>query len=173
MWKRCWADSGIGYIILQPGTYTENLLGPWTRPFVAEKDELPYPVPEALTMGWIASDDLGKLMVAALEQPHLANNKFVVSGTQNVTGPELAAEFSKGLGREINYRFMPLDEFAAIIDQAFGPGAGEMIASGYRFQNENRDILDMWVNMEPVLNQLEVEMSTLAGWAQQYKMAFS
>lgn len=50
-------DSGLPYIILQPGVYMENLLGPWTRPFVAEKDELPYPVPEDLPLGWIASDD--------------------------------------------------------------------------------------------------------------------
>lgn len=167
------ANSGVPYIILQPSVYMENLLGPWTRPFVAQQDELPYPVPEDMPLGWIASDDVGKLTVAALERPSLANNKFIISGVQNVTGPELAAEFSKGLGREISYRFMPLSEFAGVMDQVFGPGVGEMAAAGYQFQIDNRDLLATWVDMEPVLAKLPVEMTSLADWATKHKMALS
>ncbi|MDX1415363.1 MAG: NmrA family NAD(P)-binding protein [Candidatus Promineifilaceae bacterium] len=167
------AESSVPYIILQPTAYMENLLGPWTRPSVAEKDELPYPVPEDIPLAWIASDDLGKLTVAALERPELANSRIVVSGIENVTGPELAAQFSEGLGREITYRAMPLEEFAAVMDQVFGQGVGDVAAAGYRFQNENRDLFTMAADMEAVLKDLPVQMTTLAEWAARHRMAFS
>ena len=167
------ADSGLPYIILQPDVYMENWLGPWTRPFVASRHELPYPVPEVARPGWIASDDMGKLMVAALERPELANSKMLVRGTESVNGSELAAEFSKGLGREITYRTMPLDEFAAIIDEAFGPGAGEGVAAGYRFQGENPHLFAAPVDMDAVLSQLPVQMTTIAAWVEKHQLAFS
>jgi uncharacterized protein YbjT (DUF2867 family) len=166
------AQSGVPYIILQTPVYMENLLGPWTRPGVAARNELAYPVPADSRMGWIASDDVGKLVAAAIDHPELASRKIAVSGVEHPTGPELAAAFSEGLGRPINYREMPLDEFAAVMDRVIGPGAGAGAKAGYQFQRDNAHLLPMTADMGPVLEMLPVKMTTLAEWAAAHKQAF-
>ncbi|MDX1993423.1 MAG: NmrA family NAD(P)-binding protein [bacterium] len=166
-------QSGVPSVIIQPTAYMENLLGPWTRPNIIERDTLSYPVEDQTPLGWIATEDVGALIVAALERPELAGQHFIVSGVQNLTGPELAAQFTTGLGRPIQYYSMPLEEFGAALDTAFGPGAGEGGIQGYKFQRENADKLTMWVDMTPVLEKLPVKMTSAAEWAAKFKQAFA
>ena len=164
--------SGVPFITIEPTAYLENLLGPWTRPSIIERDSLTYPVEVDTPIGWIATEDVGALMVAALERPELANRRFGVSGVHNLTGPELAAQVSEGLGRDIRYEFMTLEAFGAALDAAFGPGAGEGGIQGYRFQRENKDLLKMWWSMDEVLALLPVQMQSAADWAAQQRAAF-
>jgi uncharacterized protein YbjT (DUF2867 family) len=166
-------SSGIPYIVLQPGAYLENLLGPWTRPSVIERNVLPYPVEEHVRIGWIASEDVGKLTVAAFERPELAGSIIPISGVENVTGPELAAAFSRGLGRTITYYALPLDEFAAAMDAMFGEGAGAGAKQGYQYQRDNGHRMIMWVDMRPVLEKLPVEMTSIEEWVRKHAMAFT
>jgi uncharacterized protein YbjT (DUF2867 family) len=166
-------SSGIPYIILQPGVYLENLFGPWTRPAIIERSVLPYPVEENTRLGWIASEDVGKLTVAALEHPELAGSVIPISGIENVTGPELAAAFSRGLGRTITYDALPLDEFAAAMDAMFGEGVGAGAAQGYQYQRDNGHRMTMWVDMEPILQKLPVAMTSIEDWARKHVLAFS
>jgi len=95
-----------------------------------------------------------------------------VSGVENLTGPELAAQMSQGLGRPITYYAMPLAQFGAALDAAFGPGAGEGGIAGYKFQQENADRIPMWTDMGPVLEQLPVRMTSVAEWAARHLAAF-
>ncbi len=165
--------SGVPYIVIAPTGYLENMLGPWTRPGIAEQDELAYPNPAETRVGWIASADVGKLMVAALEHPELADAVIAVSGVENLSGPELAEQVGRGLGRPISYREMPLEEFGAYFDRMFGPGAGEGAQAGYRLQRENPDLMVMWTDMGPVLEQLSVTMTSVEEWARQMAPAFT
>jgi uncharacterized protein YbjT (DUF2867 family) len=48
-------DSGLPYLLLEPTTYMENWLGPWTAPSVRDRNELSYPVLADREVGWIAS----------------------------------------------------------------------------------------------------------------------
>jgi uncharacterized protein YbjT (DUF2867 family) len=161
--------SGLPYITIEPTGYMENLLGPWTAPNILERDTLTYPVAPETPLGWIATADVGALVVAALERPELANQRFGVSGEQNLTGPELAAAFTEGLGREIAYEEMALADFGAALDAAFGPGTGDAGIAGYQWQRDNADKLTMWWDMRPVLEQLPVQMTSAAEWATQHK----
>jgi uncharacterized protein YbjT (DUF2867 family) len=166
-------DSGVPFISIEPTAYMENLLGPWTRPNVVENDTLSYPVEEDTSLGWIATRDVGAFIAEALQRPDLANRRIGISGKENLTGPELAARFSEALGRDISYYAMPLKEFGAALDEAFGPGAGEGGIKGYQFQRDNADLLTMWWDMEPVLELLPVEMTSVVEWVKQHEAAFS
>jgi uncharacterized protein YbjT (DUF2867 family) len=166
------AQSGAPYIILQTPVYMENLLGPWTAPGVAARNEVAYPHAPEARVGWIASDDVGKLAAAAIDRPELASRKIIVSGVEHPNGPELAAAFSQGLGRPITYREMPLDEFAAVMDGMFGPGAGAGARAGYQFQRDHAVLLPMTADMGPVLEMLPVRMTTLAEWVAAHRQAF-
>lgn len=166
------ANSGVPYITIEPTAYLENLLGPWTRPNIIARNVLSYPVESDTPLGWIATQDVGAFVAAALERPDLANRRIGVSGLEAVNGSQLAARFSEGLGRQISYYAMPLEEFGAALDAAFGPGAGAGGIQGYQFQREHKDLLTMWWDMRPVLDLLPVPMTSIAQWAAQHKIAF-
>jgi len=165
-------DSGLPYVVFEPTTYMENWLGPWTAPSVKSNDEVTYPVLADRKIGWIASSDVCALVVAALERPQLAGNCYPISGIETPTGPELATEFSAALGRDINYRCMSPAEMGAVLDEAFGPGAGDNVAEMYRREQEDPDPPDKFHDMAPVLDVLPIRMSTIKDWVTVHKDAF-
>ena len=165
-------DSGLPFVVFEPTTYMENWLGPWTAPSVRNHDELSYPVLADRKMGWIASDDVGALVVAALERPELAGNRYRISGVETPTGPELAALFSGALGRDIYYRTMTPEQMGAVLDQEFGPGAGDGVSEMYRQEQEDPDPPTKYHDMTSVLEALPVKMSTITDWVKARKEAF-
>jgi uncharacterized protein YbjT (DUF2867 family) len=159
--------SELPYIVLQPTLYLENLLGPWTLPGLIENDRLAYPIAADQPVGWLATEDLASLMVAALERPELAPAHFVISGEKNVTGEELAAHFSQALSRQITYQPLSLEAFAVTIERLFGPGAGEGVLPGYRYLQQYPERVTNWTDMSLVLDKLPVQMTSIIEWAKQ------
>ena len=165
--------SGIPYIILQPTVYAENLLGPWTAPFVAGKDQVAYPTPPDFRNGWLPSADMGKMVAAALERPDLAGSNMVVSGLQAPDGNELAEIFSRSLERDISYYAMPPADFGKIIDEIMAPGAGEMAARQYQLIWDGIAKPKMYADMEAVKEQLNVKLTPLKDWVKSHQEVFS
>ncbi|MBC8163616.1 MAG: NmrA family NAD(P)-binding protein [Roseiflexaceae bacterium] len=164
--------SELPHIVIAPTGYMENFLGPWTAPNIVQRDQLTYPNSAETRIGWIASEDVGALVAAAIERPELANAVFMVSGIENASGAELASAFSEGLGREIAYVAMEPEEFGAVLDQAFGPGAGDAASAQYRKMRDDPNPPAMWFAMQPVLDKLPVHMTSLAEWAAKHRAAF-
>ncbi len=165
-------SSGVPYIIIQPSAYAENLLGPWNAPFVAQKNQAAYPTPEEMPIGWIATQDVASLIVAAIERPELAGSEFMVSGLENLNGPALAQRFSEALERPIDFYAMPPSEFGQILDNVFGPGAGKGAAGFYQQLHDTQQFPPMFVEMKPVLEKLPVRITPLKEWIVQHKTAF-
>ncbi|GAB4209301.1 MAG: NmrA/HSCARG family protein [Roseiflexaceae bacterium] len=165
--------SGVPHIILQPLVYAENLLGPWTAPFVAQQDLVAYPTPPDLRIAWIPAADVAALVAAALERPELAGRSYVVSGTEAPDGPELAEHFAAALGRPISYHALPPREFGAILDRVFGPGAGDAAATEYERQWASPERKPMAADMAPVLADLPVRLRTLREWVAEHAAAFT
>jgi uncharacterized protein YbjT (DUF2867 family) len=103
-------ESGVPHIILQPSVYAENLLGPWTAPFVAEHDQVAYPTPA---------------------------------------------------------------EFGAILDQLYGPGAGDGAVAVYQGIHDTKQYPPMHADMAPVLAKLPVTLTPIAEWVHQFAPAFT
>lgn len=164
--------SGLSYVVFEPTTYMENWLGPWTASSVRDHNEVSYPVLVDRKMGWIASEDVGALVVAALERPELAGRRYPISGIETPTGPELAVLFSNALGRDISYRTMTPEEMGAVLDEAFGPGAGDGVAEMYRREQEDPDPPAKHHDMTVVLDDLPVRMSTIEEWVTLHRDAF-
>ncbi|GAB3642610.1 SDR family oxidoreductase [Spirosoma arcticum] len=165
---------GLPHIILQPGVYMENLLGPWTVPFVINEDRIAYPIPADMPVGWIASDDVSALVAAALQRPDLAGSNWSISGLENPDGPALAQAFSEGLGRDLTYYAMPPQDFGAIMNGLFGPGAGDEVAAAYQqMWDDPTQRPNYRADMTPVLAQLPVRMTSIQEWVAQHRAAFS
>lgn len=165
--------SGVPAIILQPTVYMENWFGPYSAPYLANKNQIAYPNPPDMRVGWIASADVGAFVAEAIERPELAGSSFVLSGPQNLTGTALADEFSLGLGRSIIYYAMPPQEFGAILSGLFGPEGGAAVAAEYQklWDNPVRPVL--FTDMEPVLAHLPVSLTSVREWVTKHAPAFS
>jgi uncharacterized protein YbjT (DUF2867 family) len=164
--------SGIPHITFQPSIYIENLLGPWSAPFVRDKEELTYPVPEDIGIGWIPTQDVAALIVSAFERPEMAGQSFQISGWQSLNGVQLASEFSKALGRTIRYRAMPPKEFGAILDKAFGEGSGDKAAQEYEKMWEARSFPPSHFDMSDVLEKFSVKMTPIVDWVKLHSSMF-
>ncbi|HLL93617.1 MAG TPA: NmrA family NAD(P)-binding protein [Spirosoma sp.] len=167
-------QSGLPHIILQPSVYLENLLGPWTRPFVVNENRVAYPVPADMPISWIATDDVCALVVAALQRPDLSGANWPISGLENADGLALSRAFSKGLGRSITYYAMSPQDFGNILEEQFGPGAGASVAREYqRMWDFPEQRPNFQADMEPVLSKLPIQMTAISEWVTQHEAVFS
>ena len=164
--------SGLPHVVLEPTTYMENWLGPWTAPSVINDCVLTYPVLEDRKMGWIACDDVGALVVAALERPEMSGSKFSISGMETPTGPELAELFSDACGKPISYRTMSPEEMGKVLDDVFGPGSGDGVAEMYRQEQNDPNPTPKYHDMSLVLAALEVRMTSIRDWVSAHKNSF-
>jgi uncharacterized protein YbjT (DUF2867 family) len=167
-------SSGLPYVVIQPSVYAENLLGPWTAPFVKNQKKVAYPSPEKMPIGWIATQDVAAMVAEAIYQHELAGSVFQVSGLENLTGSQLAEKFSLALNDTITYYPMPPKDFGRILDNIFGPGAGKGAEEMYQQIADTGNYPIMFSNgMETVLEKLPVKMTPMEVWVAQHKAIFS
>jgi uncharacterized protein YbjT (DUF2867 family) len=164
--------SGLPFIVLQPSVYAENLLGPWTAPFVANEQKVAYPTPEEMPVGWIATQDVAEFVVEALQKPELAGEVLLISGVENLTGKGLAEKFSSGLQKPITYHPLPPKAFGKILDGLFGEGAGDGAAAVYQEIADTKKYPPMHVPMEGVLAKIPVKMTRIEDWVAQHQGLF-
>ncbi|MBS4040882.1 MAG: NmrA family NAD(P)-binding protein [Flavobacteriales bacterium] len=167
-------NSGIPNIIIQPSVYAENLLGPWTAPFVKNDDTVTYPTPEEMPIGWIATKDVAQFVAQAIYSPHLAGQSFQISGVENLTGRQLANKFSIALNKPVQYRQMPPREFGKILDGLFGEGAGKGAEKMYQEITDTKQYPIMHsYSLSEVLEKLPVKMTSIEEWVSQNIESFS
>ncbi|GAA4499786.1 SDR family oxidoreductase [Pseudaeromonas paramecii] len=124
--ERLIRDSGLEYVLLRNGWYTENYLAS---------------VPAALTHqallgsagdGRIASAaraDYAEAAAIALTQPHASGTVFELAGDEAYTLAEFAAVIGEAAGQPVVYRDLPPAEFAAVLEQAGLPaGFAQLLA---------------------------------------------
>lgn len=165
--------SGLPHIVLQPTAYMENFLGPWTAPELAERDRFAYPITNAVRMQWVTQEDVAAFAVEALRRPELANLTLKLAGPERLSAEEIAERFGRALGRPIAFRPMPPREFGAILDGAFGPGAGAAAAGFYEAAAANPDLLSTDVDPAPALTALPIRPTTLEAWVRSHAAAFA
>ena len=165
-------ELNLDYILLEPTTYMENWLGPWTADYIKHKNLVAYPQLAVKKIGWIACDDMGKLISTALEHPELAGSHFRVSGIEAPNGNELAKIFSTALGRPLEYYAMPADEMRSVLENAYGPGAGAAVVEMYRREQSDPNQPGKFHNMKDVLNKIPVKMNTIHEWITQHRSSF-
>ncbi|HEX8549524.1 MAG TPA: NmrA family NAD(P)-binding protein [Cytophagaceae bacterium] len=166
-------QSALPHIIIQPSVYAENLLGPWTAPFVKNDQTVTYPTPEDMQIGWIATKDVTALVAEAIFSPHLAGQSFQVSGIENLNGKELAEKFTTGLNKKVQYRQMPPRDFGKILDGLFGEGAGKGAEAMYQEITDTKNYPSMHSpSMDDVLKKLPVHMTSIEVWVAENKESF-
>lgn len=166
-------SSGLPHIIIQPSVYAENLLGPWTVPYVINEKKVAYPTPEEMPVGWIATKDVASFVAEAIFKPELAGESFQVSGIENLTGNQLAQKFSIGLNQSISYFPMPPKYFGQILDNLYGAGAGKGAEEVYQQIADTKQYPVMFApDMHLVLKKLPIKMTSIEDWVAQHSHVF-
>lgn len=166
-------NSGLNYVIIEPTIYMENMMGPFCAPFVKNEKKLAYPTPEAMPIGWIASRDVSAFVVEAIYNTQLKADTFQISGLENLSGNDLAEQFSKGTGENIVYYTQPSKEFGDILRPFVGEAGAAGVASYYEsLQNATEYPPKFNPNMSEVLEKLPVKMTSLEQWAKNNREYF-
>jgi uncharacterized protein YbjT (DUF2867 family) len=164
--------SGLPYITIALGSYMENLLGPWTAQPIRAGNILSYPIPDGKGFSWIATKDVGALMVEAAKRPELANSIVRISGPENLTGPEMAASFSRALNRDIQWQYISPRELGDRCAAVIGKVAGDGLAQYYAIVEHNMEQVVPFYNMQPILEKLPVRLTTLEEWVREHAFLF-
>lgn len=156
-------QSYLPWMIVQPTIYLGNLMAPWTAPAIVKQGVLAYPLPAETPASWISWEDNAKFTLAAMAHPEYANSVFQVGGSEQLTGLELAEQFSHVLAQPVSYFPLSLSDYETGLNQAAGFPLGSELASLYRWFAAQQPS-PLAVDVEPAITKLGVVPTSLSAW---------
>ncbi len=165
--------SGVPATVFGSVLFMDNLLTNWARPFIVHQGRYVYPHKPHLAANWISLDDVGKVMVAALDRPDLEGAWMNIGGPQRLKPHDVAATLSAVFGRDIKYDPCTAEEFGDLLVAALGDSMPEEMRAPYSagiaaFYNYNNSAptKPFEVDFDTMQARLpEIEFETLLQWA--------
>ncbi len=114
--------SGLSYTILRPVFFFYNYSS--MRPMI-ENGALASPLSSETKVQQLCEEDYGKMVAEVFERPTDFLNREIEVASVDMTMPEIAADFSRVLGKEVKYQQIPFE--------AFEQQAGEEMTIMYRW----------------------------------------
>ncbi len=102
-------ESGMAWTILRPNNFFQNDL--WLRDAIVQRGVYPHPV-GGKGLNRVDVRDIAACAVNALMKPGHEGRVYPVNGPDALTGDEIAAIYSRHLGREVRYGGDDLDAWA-------------------------------------------------------------
>ena len=105
--------SGLPWIIFQPTNYMQNVAWQWAR--LVERGELLFPYSADVPISWLDLSDYAEGVAQALTEPgHDYGTYEMVSAREPLNRHQLAAIWTRVLGREVRAVTMPLEAYMAL-----------------------------------------------------------
>lgn len=111
-------ESGMGWCLVSPNTVMESNLFPLVEG-LRQMDAVWLPAGQA-RVGMVAADDVARCAAAVLTSAGHEGRNYEITGPEAVTFEEVAAAFSRVLGRAIAYVDVPEEEFARVLVEEVG-----------------------------------------------------
>ncbi len=102
-------ESGLGFTILQPAPYMQNILGSWESIKSESVFRVPYPVTTRLSL--VDLQDLARAAAAVLCESGHKSAVYEIVGTVGLSQLEVAEKLSSYLGQKIRVEEQPLGEW--------------------------------------------------------------
>ena len=99
--------SGMSYTILRPSSLYENMLIPQVKSRIL-KGKLVLPTRRETVQQFISSEDVGKIAATVFSDPGKYDGLTMNLAAEQMNGDQLAAIFSKAMGREIKFQQLPM-----------------------------------------------------------------
>ncbi|MEV0648805.1 NmrA/HSCARG family protein [Phytomonospora sp. NPDC050363] len=109
--ERHLAESGLSHTVLRPASFMENYLHPLfglRGGGALTSAALPH-----IALHLIAVDDIADVAGAAFADPARHDGRTIELAGDVLTSPQVAAELSRGLGREVPFQQIPIEELRA------------------------------------------------------------
>jgi uncharacterized protein YbjT (DUF2867 family) len=85
----------------------------WTRPAIMRDGIFAYPAKPDLLINWVCLEDVAQAMVKALLTDKADGLHVPIGGPEALVGDQVAANLSEALGREVRFKSLAPQEFAA------------------------------------------------------------
>jgi len=166
-------SSGVPSTVFGAVLFMDNFLTDWARPFLTREKRYIYPHAPTIGANWICLDDVGKIMVAAIERPDMIGTWMNIGGPERLHGPEVAIILSEALGHEIAYDPCTENEFGKLLVSVMGDTLPEAereafavyISDFYKFNNES-PAQPFSVNIDYMMERLpEIKLEPMLNWA--------
>jgi NAD(P)H dehydrogenase (quinone) len=99
--------SGVGYTILQPAAYMQNVLAQWDA--VLNQGHYAVPYAAATRLGMVDLSDVAEAAAIVLTRPGHTGAVYELAGSQALTQTEIADAFARALHRTVDTQAVPLD----------------------------------------------------------------
>ncbi|MFN2421055.1 MAG: NmrA/HSCARG family protein [Gemmatimonadota bacterium] len=119
-------ELGLRATMLRPVSFMENFLAHWMWPFIRD-GKLPLGLKPETRFQMVAVDDIGAYGSSAFLRPDDFTGAAIPLASDEKTGDELAAAWSRKLGRPVEFEPLPLDQ----LEQIFAPALGEDFARDF------------------------------------------
>lgn len=121
---------GLRYTILRPVFFMENFLAPNTLSAI-RSGTLPFGLLPEKPLQTIAVDDIGFFASLAFDEPKKYIDKELDIAGDELTGPQMAAQFMHILDREILYQQLSIDTIRKTISDEYAVMMDWFNAKGY------------------------------------------
>ena len=105
-------ESGLGFTILQPTTYMQNVLAYWDRINGEHVYAVPYPVGTRLSM--VDLDDVAEAAAVVLTQPGHLSAIYELAGCSPISQTEIAQALSEKLGFAVQAENLSLEVWESL-----------------------------------------------------------
>jgi uncharacterized protein YbjT (DUF2867 family) len=159
-------DSGVPTTFLLTSFYWDNFIyfGSGPKPGPDGVLALTFPMGEAKLPG-IAAEDIGKCAYGILQKSEAYAGKTVGIAGEHLTGTEMAAAFTKALGREVRYNSVSPEAY-----RSFGFPGAEDLGNMFQFKRDFNEMFCAARNPQ-VARSLNPELQNLERWLERNKAA--
>jgi uncharacterized protein YbjT (DUF2867 family) len=99
--------SGLGFTILQPAAYMQNVLAQWGQ--VREHGVYSVPYAVETRLGMVDLEDVAEAAAIVLTEPGHEGATYELAGAEPLTQIEVAAILSRQVGRSVRAEVVPLE----------------------------------------------------------------
>jgi uncharacterized protein YbjT (DUF2867 family) len=100
-------ESGLGYTILQPSAYMQNVLAHWDR--ILKQGIYPIPYAAETRLGMVDLEDVAAAAAVVLTEPGHAGATYELAGEEVLSQTEVAAILSQTLGQPVQAEVVPIE----------------------------------------------------------------
>ena len=144
--ERSLEETGIPCVFIEPTVFMNNIIRVWTKPSIVNRGIFAYPAKPSLRISWIALEDVGEYMAAALETSKADGLHVPVGGPEALVGDEVAELISQEVGKPVRFLSLEPDDFAGNMSELV-TGSRELLpgtpyagmAKFYRFYNSQAE----------------------------------
>jgi len=169
--ERSLEETGIPCVFIEPTVFMDNQYRIWTRPAIMRDGIFAYPAKPDLQINWVCLEDVAQAMVKALQTDKADGMHVPIGGPEALVGDQVAANLSEALGREVRFKSLAPDEFAAGMSELVtGSRTVEPasiydgMAKFYRFYN-TQDVSPLLVDPQNARDLLGMQHTSHLDWA--------